>query len=86
MYLHLAGSVERSPTDCRTEGCGKNAECIREGAVFVCRCPPGTTGRAEVECVPGKTRNSLFNFYVFDSTGMVSIWCLIMFCKKCWYI
>jgi hypothetical protein len=53
-----AGTVDRTPTDCRTEGCGKNAECIREGAVFVCRCLPGTTGRAEVECHSGRTRNT----------------------------
>lgn len=41
--------------DCRTEGCGKNAECIREQAVFVCRCPPGTTGRANIECTRGES-------------------------------
>ena len=40
--------------DCRTVGCGKNAECIRDGTEFVCRCPPGTTGSPNVECATGK--------------------------------
>lgn len=54
-----AGTTDHAPTDCRTEGCGKNAECIREGAAFVCHCLPGTTGRAEVECRSGRTTNIL---------------------------
>jgi hypothetical protein len=58
-YNNFIGTIDRTPTDCRTEGCGKNAECIREGAVFVCRCLPGTTGRPEVECHSGRTRNTL---------------------------
>lgn len=40
--------------DCRTEGCGKNAECIREQAFFVCRCPPGMNGIPEKECYRGE--------------------------------
>lgn len=41
--------------DCRTEGCGKNAECIREDAFFVCRCLPGFSGRPDVECQSGES-------------------------------
>lgn len=41
--------------DCRTQGCGKNAECIREQAEFVCRCPPGTKGLPNVECRRGES-------------------------------
>lgn len=59
MSAFATGTIERTPTDCRTDGCGKNAECIREGAAFVCRCLPGTAGRAEVECYSGRTRNTL---------------------------
>lgn len=59
MPVFSTGTVERTPTDCRTDGCGKNAECIREGAAFVCRCLPGTAGRAEVECYSGRTSSTL---------------------------
>lgn len=59
LCLFSTGTIERTPTDCRTDGCGKNAECIREGAAFVCRCLPGTAGRAEVQCYSGRTRNTL---------------------------
>lgn len=41
--------------DCRTLGCGKNAECIREQAEFVCRCPPGTKGLPNIECQRGES-------------------------------
>ncbi|CAH2073959.1 unnamed protein product, partial [Iphiclides podalirius] len=41
---------ELSVVDCRTNGCGLNGECLREGAEFVCRCIPGTEGQADVEC------------------------------------
>ncbi|KAF5291111.1 hypothetical protein FQA39_LY14353 [Lamprigera yunnana] len=51
-------SLQAESVDCRTEGCGKNAECIREQAVFVCRCPPGTTGRPEDECYRDAECNS----------------------------
>ncbi|XP_026669631.1 neurogenic locus notch homolog protein 1-like, partial [Ceratina calcarata] len=45
-----ACSGDKSLGDCRTNGCGKGAECIRDGAIFVCRCPPGTSGSPDVEC------------------------------------
>lgn len=47
---NFLGAQERSVIDCRTKGCGKNGECLREGAEFVCRCIPGTEGDADVEC------------------------------------
>lgn len=53
--LLLLGTAERGVVDCRTEGCGKNAECLREHAFFVCRCLPGTSGRPEIECFRGKS-------------------------------
>lgn len=46
--------MEKSLADCRTDGCGKNAECIRENAFFVCRCLPGHSGRPEIGCQWGK--------------------------------
>lgn len=45
--------MEEKP-DCRTQGCGKNAECIREQAFFVCRCLPGTSGQPNLECTRGE--------------------------------
>ncbi|CAH1986493.1 unnamed protein product [Acanthoscelides obtectus] len=51
-------SSERSSVDCRTEGCGKHAECIREQALFVCRCLPGYTGNAEQDCERAAECNS----------------------------
>lgn len=51
---YLGTIEERHVVDCRTDGCGKNAECIREQAFFVCRCLPGHTGRPEVGCQRGK--------------------------------
>lgn len=53
-HYFYSGTAERGVVDCRTEGCGQNAECIREQAFFVCRCLPGTSGRPEVECRRGK--------------------------------
>jgi len=50
----LIGSSDRDLGDCRTNGCGKNAECIRDGAIFVCRCPPGTSGSPDIECTTGR--------------------------------
>lgn len=50
----MKGTAQRGPVDCRTEGCGKNAECIREQAFFVCRCPPGTSGQPNIECHRGE--------------------------------
>lgn len=52
--LFYSGSEKSGEVDCRTEGCGKNAECIREDAEFVCRCLPGYSGRPEVDCQRGK--------------------------------
>lgn len=46
----VPGAQERSVIDCRTKGCGKNGECLREGAEFICRCIPGTEGDADIEC------------------------------------
>lgn len=48
-----SGSADKSALDCRTIGCGKGAECIRDGPIFVCRCPPGSTGSPDVECKTG---------------------------------
>lgn len=50
LIVYFPGSQKRSVIDCRTNGCGKNGECLREGAEFVCRCIPGTEGDANIEC------------------------------------
>lgn len=47
-------SDNTTKTDCRTEGCGKNSECIREQAFFVCRCLPGYSGVPEIGCIRGE--------------------------------
>lgn len=51
--------------DCRTQGCGKNAECIREQAEFVCRCPPGTKGLPNIECVRGESAPLVLIMFIF---------------------
>lgn len=63
------GTEQRSVVDCRTEGCGKGAECIRELAVFVCRCPPGTAGDASVECRRGKFLNPYLFLHLIINTS-----------------
>lgn len=64
IFISFVGTVERQPGDCRTLGCGRGAECLREGAVFVCRCPPGTVGKPEVECRPGRT--TIYSLFLFS--------------------
>lgn len=52
--MQFAGSTPFLPQDCRTKGCGKGAECTKEKNHFICHCPSGTTGNAEVECRTGR--------------------------------
>lgn len=66
VYNSILGSQDRSALDCRTEGCGKNAECIREQAFFVCRCKPGYSGEPETECRKGKPL-----IHIVDETSSV---------------
>lgn len=39
LNVFLSGKIERTPgsTDCRTSGCKRGSECIREGVVYVCK-------------------------------------------------
>jgi len=53
------GEMKKLPSDCRTNGCGKGASCLSidsvGSAVYVCQCPPGTTGSPQKECLQGKS-------------------------------
>lgn len=56
MGIVFSGTSDNTTkTDCRTEGCGKNSECIREQAFFVCRCLPGFSGAPEIGCLRGES-------------------------------
>lgn len=55
MLTYVLGTSEKvSVSDCRTDGCGKNSECIREQAYFVCRCLPGYSSVPDKGCQRGK--------------------------------
>ena len=74
----LIGSSERGVLDCRTIGCGEAAECIRDGTIFVCRCPPGTAGSPDIECKTGKNRPTNPNsnntkYQINTSSNLVSM-------------
>lgn len=64
LYLHqnlnihilniFVGQAKNLPVDCRTSGCGKGATCSKDGAMYKCTCPTGSSGNPENECVQGK--------------------------------
>lgn len=64
----IAGTIERSAPDCRTSGCGLGADCLRQGLRFVCKCPPGMTGKPEVECRKGMNNTLFFSTFRFISS------------------
>lgn len=40
LFLFCIGKQVKTE-DCRTSGCGKGAECVRDQLGFHCQCPPG---------------------------------------------
>lgn len=70
----LSGDMKKLPADCRTNGCGKGANCQLKDGGYTCQCPPGTTGSPQKECNPGKC--FFLNFFrensFLDSTQLVS--------------
>jgi hypothetical protein len=58
-FFLIPGEMKKLPSDCRTNGCGKGAVCQPTGSagstVYICQCPPGTTGSPQKECSQGKS-------------------------------
>lgn len=50
----FSGDAKKLPTDCRTNGCGKGANCQLKDGGYICQCPPGTIGSPLKECTLGK--------------------------------
>lgn len=71
LEFSYAGSSEKSVSDCRTEGCTPNSECIREQAFFVCRCLPGYIGDPKEGCQRGKYSYSKSSCFFFNHLHIV---------------